>query len=128
MALHYLEVTGERERLDEEVPFLEGRGVDLVHRLGRLDLPRRGPVDPGRADARHDAVDRSGHPRAWPGYEITFRYHSARYTLRVENPRGVTRGVTHAELDGAELPVAERGVADVALVKDGEHHIRIVLG
>ena len=67
-------------------------------------------------------------PRAWPGYEITFRYHAARYAVRVENPRGATRGVTRAELDGAELPVAANGVADVALVKDGEHQIRVVLG
>jgi len=67
-------------------------------------------------------------PRAWPGYEITFRYHSARYTVQVENPRGATRGVTRAELDGAELPVSGNGVADVPLVKDGDHKIRIVLG
>jgi cyclic beta-1,2-glucan synthetase len=67
-------------------------------------------------------------PRAWPGYEITFRYHSARYTVNVENPHGATRGVSRAELDGADLPVAPNGVADVPLVKDGLHQIRIVLG
>jgi cyclic beta-1,2-glucan synthetase len=67
-------------------------------------------------------------PRAWPAYEITFRYHSARYSVNVENPRGATRGVTHAELDGAGLPVSANGVADVPLVKDGDHQIRIVLG
>ena len=32
-------------------------------------------------------------PRAWPGYEIDFRYHSARYEIVVENPHGVSRGV-----------------------------------
>jgi cyclic beta-1,2-glucan synthetase len=67
-------------------------------------------------------------PRAWPGYEVTLRYHSARYTVGVENPHGATRGVSRAELDGAELPVAPNGVADVPLVKDGVHQIRIVLG
>jgi cyclic beta-1,2-glucan synthetase len=67
-------------------------------------------------------------PRAWPGYEITFRYHSARYTLAVENPRGATRGLTQAELDGAPLAVTPHGTADIALVKDGTHHIRAVLG
>jgi len=67
-------------------------------------------------------------PRAWPGYEITFRYHSAHYTVNVENPHGATRGVSRAELDGADLPVAPNGVADVPLVKDGLHQIRIVLG
>ena len=67
-------------------------------------------------------------PRAWPAYEITFRYHSARYTVSVENPRGATRGVSRAELDGAELPVAPNGVADVPLVQEGDHQIRVVLG
>ncbi|HEV3075270.1 MAG TPA: glycosyl hydrolase family 65 protein, partial [Thermoanaerobaculia bacterium] len=67
-------------------------------------------------------------PRAWPAYEITFRYHSARYTVNVENPHGATRGVSRAELDGAELPVAPNGVADVPLVKEGIHQIRVVLG
>jgi cyclic beta-1,2-glucan synthetase len=67
-------------------------------------------------------------PRAWPAYEITFRYHSARYTVNVENPHGATRGVSRAELDGAELPIAPNGVADVSLVKDGIHQIRVVLG
>jgi cyclic beta-1,2-glucan synthetase len=25
-------------------------------------------------------------PRAWPGFEIDFRYHSSRYEIAVENP------------------------------------------
>ncbi len=67
-------------------------------------------------------------PRAWPSYQVTFRYHSALYTLSVENPRGAARGVTAAELDGAPLPVLARGAAEVALVKEGNHQIRVVLG
>jgi cellobiose phosphorylase len=67
-------------------------------------------------------------PRAWPSYQVTFRYHSASYTLTVENPRGVTRHVTEAELDGTPLPVGAQGVADVDLVKEGTHQIRVVLG
>ncbi len=67
-------------------------------------------------------------PRAWPRYQVTFRYHSATYHLHVDNPRGATRGVTAAEMDGAALPVLPHGAADVALVKDGTHQIRIVLG
>ncbi len=41
-------------------------------------------------------------PRAWPGYEIDFRYHSASYEIVVENPHGVSRGVASVELDGAD--------------------------
>ncbi|HEY8019829.1 MAG TPA: glycosyl hydrolase family 65 protein, partial [Thermoanaerobaculia bacterium] len=63
-------------------------------------------------------------PRAWPGFEITFRYHSARYRLTVENPRGVCRGVTKVTLDGGEIQVREIPLAD-----DGkEHRIEVVLG
>ncbi len=63
-------------------------------------------------------------PRAWPGYEIQFRYHSARYRLSVENPRGAMRGVTSISLDGG--PVAGR---EIPLADDGrEHRIAVVLG
>lgn len=33
-------------------------------------------------------------PRAWPGFTIAFRRRSTRYDIAVENPRGVTRGVS----------------------------------
>jgi cyclic beta-1,2-glucan synthetase len=63
-------------------------------------------------------------PRSWPRYEIVFRYHSARYRLSVENPRGAMRGVTSISLDGG--PVAGR---EIPLANDGrEHQIAVVLG
>ena len=65
-------------------------------------------------------------PRAWPGYEIDFRYHSARYEIVVENPHGVSRGVTSMELDGQ--PVIGAGAA-IPLADDGAtHRVRVVLG
>ncbi|HEX7431918.1 MAG TPA: glycosyl hydrolase family 65 protein, partial [Candidatus Limnocylindrales bacterium] len=65
-------------------------------------------------------------PRAWPRYEIDFRYHSARYEIVVENPQGVSRGVASSELDGGVLP---SGGATIPLVDDGAtHHVRVVLG
>lgn len=65
-------------------------------------------------------------PRAWPRYEISFAYHSARYEIAVENPHNVSRGVLSAELDGQ--PLAGPG-ATVPLVDDGQsHHVTIVLG
>jgi cyclic beta-1,2-glucan synthetase len=65
-------------------------------------------------------------PRAWPGFQIDFRYHSARYRIVVENPQGATRGVASTELDGATLPP---GPTAIALVDDGvTHRVRIVLG
>ena len=65
-------------------------------------------------------------PKAWPGFEIVFRYHSARYEIVVENPNAVSRGVKHAELDGAALAGSE---ARIALVDDGAtHQVRVILG
>jgi cyclic beta-1,2-glucan synthetase len=65
-------------------------------------------------------------PRAWRSFDIVFRYHSARYDITVENPRGVTRGVTSVELDGAarrETP------AQIPLSNDGAaHRVHVVLG
>jgi cyclic beta-1,2-glucan synthetase len=64
-------------------------------------------------------------PRAWPGYQIDFRYHSARYQIVVENPRGLSRGVASAELDGQALT----GGAAIPLADDGARHwVRVVLG
>jgi cyclic beta-1,2-glucan synthetase len=65
-------------------------------------------------------------PRAWPGFEIRFRYHSASYDIDVENPRGVSRGVTQLELDGKALPA---GTDSIPLANDGgTHRVRVVLG
>ena len=65
-------------------------------------------------------------PRAWPGFEIVFKYRTARYEIAVENPNGVSRGVASAWLDGKALP---EGAARVALVDDGAvHEVRVVLG
>ncbi len=42
-------------------------------------------------------------PKDWPAYEITYRSGATRYHIRVENPRGVNRGVARVELDGVVL-------------------------
>ena len=65
-------------------------------------------------------------PRSWPRFEITFRYHSSRYNIIVDNPRGATRGVLSISLDGKPPP---SGGATILLVDDRmTHHVRIVLG
>jgi cyclic beta-1,2-glucan synthetase len=65
-------------------------------------------------------------PRAWRCFEITFRYHASRYEITVENPSGVTRGVSRVEIDGT---LQASGSASVALTDDGAmHRVRVVLG
>ncbi|HEY3067578.1 MAG TPA: glucoamylase family protein [Methylomirabilota bacterium] len=64
-------------------------------------------------------------PRAWRGFEIGFRYRSARYDLVVENPHGLSRGVSSVEVDG----VALESDLGITLTDDGKtHRVRIRLG
>jgi cyclic beta-1,2-glucan synthetase len=65
-------------------------------------------------------------PTTWPGFGIKFRYRTAHYDIRVENPHGVSRGVVGAELDDVALP---GDGARVPLADDGaSHRVRVVLG
>jgi cyclic beta-1,2-glucan synthetase len=65
-------------------------------------------------------------PRTWRGFGVVFRYRSARYDIGVENPRGVSRGVVRAEIDGTVLA---GNPARLPLVDDGATHaVRIILG
>ncbi|MEO7206517.1 MAG: hypothetical protein ABI145_06970 [Steroidobacteraceae bacterium] len=65
-------------------------------------------------------------PRAWPGFEFTYKHGTSRYRITVKNPRGVNRGITHATLDGKELT----GVpGEIPLMDDGRYHYgEITLG
>ena len=67
-------------------------------------------------------------PKAWPGFQITYRHGAKRatcYEINVENPDKVCSGVKCIELDGQTLAVDQL----VALVDDGKtHQLRITLG
>ena len=66
-------------------------------------------------------------PRGWRGFEMVFRYRSARYNIVVENPLGVCRGILASTLDDEMLAGDKKCV--VALVDDGAtHQVRVVLG
>jgi cyclic beta-1,2-glucan glucanotransferase len=65
-------------------------------------------------------------PRAWPGFEITYRHGATRYRIAVENPHGVSRGIVRASLDGREIAGT---LGDIDLVDDGScHDVRMTLG
>ncbi|PKU24740.1 hypothetical protein CWS72_09945 [Telmatospirillum siberiense] len=49
-------------------------------------------------------------PTAWPSFGLDFRYHSCRYDIQVENPRGVSRGIVRAELDGEAIDLVPNKV------------------
>ncbi|MEO8167583.1 MAG: glycosyl hydrolase family 65 protein, partial [bacterium] len=62
-------------------------------------------------------------PKKWAGFEIVFRYKSARYEIAVSNSGYLNRGVSRVELDGRVLESTEIPLAD-----DGTtHRVRITL-
>ena len=64
-------------------------------------------------------------PRAWTGFEITYRHGRTLHRIAVENPKGVSRGVSRIRLDGVPLPAE----ALIPLCDDGsEHRIQVRLG
>jgi len=65
-------------------------------------------------------------PKGWRRFDIIFQYHSTRYEIGVENPRGVSRGVSELILDGEKIAGNHLGLP---LVDDGAtHRVKAVLG
>jgi cyclic beta-1,2-glucan synthetase len=69
-------------------------------------------------------------PKTWQGFEIVYRYRSARYEIVVANPSGLSRGVASWTLDGVAQPTPPPGSpARMSLADDGAtHQVRIILG
>lgn len=64
------------------------------------------------------------HPR--PRFEMTARFHSARYEIQVENPDGVCRGTVGVTVDGAAITEWPLGLK---MQDDGvTHHVVVRLG
>ena len=57
------------------------RRLDLVHRLGELDVPRRAGGDPRLHEAGRHAVHRAARPAAWPEYTIEYRHGRSQYVI-----------------------------------------------
>ncbi len=63
-------------------------------------------------------------PKHWPGYSLTYKHHSSRYEISVENPDAVSRGVKRLELDGQAIEASSLELHD-----DGQvHRVRVILG
>jgi cellobiose phosphorylase len=62
--------------------------------------------------------------RAWPGFEVSYRFGGTTYRIQVDNATGTSHGVRSVTLDGVE---AKDG--GVPLRDDGRpHDVRVVLG
>jgi cyclic beta-1,2-glucan synthetase len=64
-------------------------------------------------------------PAKWRGYALTFRYHSAVYEIKIENPKGVCRGVVRSEVDG--VATTQPGTIPLDSAR-GIHTVHVVLG
>jgi cellobiose phosphorylase len=63
-------------------------------------------------------------PSHWEGFDMTYKYKTTIYRIRVENPQRVNRGVKEVWLDEKRLD--EKAIP---LVEDGNmHSIKVVLG
>ncbi|MBI4321800.1 MAG: glycosyltransferase 36 associated protein, partial [Chloroflexi bacterium] len=60
-------------------------------------------------------------PTTWPGFTLRYRFRSARYEIRVENPDHVVRGVAWVEVDGQR-----RHELAIMLEDDGASHTVVV--
>ena len=60
-------------------------------------------------------------PKRWSGYSMTYRHGGSTYRIRVDNPRGVNRGVERITLDGEAID----GIS-VPLTDDGGTHDVVV--
>jgi cyclic beta-1,2-glucan synthetase len=65
-------------------------------------------------------------PRAWPRFEMTVRFRSARYVILVENPDSVCRGIVAAMIDGRAI--VERPLSLKLMDDDVTHHVQVRLG
>lgn len=43
-------------------------------------------------------------PKNWPGFKVTRAYRGASYEVTVNNPKGLSKGVTRMKVDGKEVP------------------------
>ncbi len=65
-------------------------------------------------------------PPGWTGFKMTFRYHSARYEIVVDNPQRVSRGVLSFTVDDRLIDPEAKGAM---LVDDGATHVvTVVMG
>jgi cyclic beta-1,2-glucan synthetase len=61
-------------------------------------------------------------PASWPGFRIGWRFGTANYDIRVENPARQNRGVASVTLDGTSVDPAA-----IPLTDDGATHLVVVV-
>ena len=62
-------------------------------------------------------------PADWKEFEIIYRYQTATYHIKVENPHGICSGSTEIELDGKTLPSNRIELVDDEMT----HTVRVII-
>jgi cyclic beta-1,2-glucan synthetase len=63
-------------------------------------------------------------PKHWSKYQMTYRQNGTIYSIQVENPEGVNRGIREVKLDGKVIADGK-----IPLIQDGEEHtVWVILG
>jgi len=63
-------------------------------------------------------------PRHWAGFKADYQFGVTHYTIRVENPQHLNRGIQQVVLDEVQLPDGS-----IPLVDDGQpHKVRVLIG
>ena len=120
---------GRRRRL-RRGPARRPRRLDLVHRLGGLDVPRRHRVPARPAHGKGAAAREALHPKAWPGFRrgTAAVIAAPSTTSKSRTPTGCAASVVSATMGAVSVPIDKAG-ARIVLRRDGKlHKIRITLG
>jgi cyclic beta-1,2-glucan synthetase len=65
-------------------------------------------------------------PETWPGFEVVLRRGATRFDIRIDNPKGVAKGIASARIDGHDI--AGRPLR-IDLPEDGaSHEILVTMG
>lgn len=60
-------------------------------------------------------------PKEWKGYEVTRKFRGATYNIKVSNPKGVSKGVSHVLVNGVKIegnlvPIYDSGEYEVEVI------------
>lgn len=62
-------------------------------------------------------------PKEWKGYEVTRKFRGATYNIKVSNPKGVSKGVSHVLVNGVKI---EGNL--VPIYDSGEYEVEVIMG
>lgn len=61
-------------------------------------------------------------PKEWKGYEVTRKFRGATYNIKVSNPKGVSKGVSHVLVNGVKI---EGNL--VPIYGSGEYEVEVIM-